>query len=127
MSVTYARAHRLRLRLRHAIPAPASPRATAPVHVDPARRIAAAGGVELELTRLEFDLLARLVAHPLQVFSRDQLLEAVWQQPAVGDGRTVDVLMTRVRRKLGPRFRALLATVRGVGYKYDPGRVEAWR
>ncbi|RAG80267.1 winged helix family transcriptional regulator, partial [Streptacidiphilus pinicola] len=57
---------------------------------------------------------------PLRVFTRVQLLEGVWGMPAVGDHRTVDVHVTRLRRKLGPGFRQMLATVRGVGYKYDP-------
>jgi DNA-binding response OmpR family regulator len=88
--------------------------------VDALRRAATAGGRPLALTRLEFDLLARLVAEPLRVFTRTQLLENVWGVPPVGGERTVDVHVLRLRRKLGPEYRQTIATVRGVGYKYDP-------
>ncbi|MEY9875548.1 DNA-binding response OmpR family regulator [Streptacidiphilus sp. MAP12-33] len=128
MTVSYPRAarHCRRLTIRELPPSPAP---TAPptvptgqIAVDDLRRMATAGGRLLALTRLEFDLLAHLVAEPMRVFTRDQLLESVWDLPAVGDGRTVDVLVTRLRRKLGPGFRQTIATVRGVGYKYDPPR-----
>ncbi|MEY9941564.1 winged helix-turn-helix domain-containing protein [Streptacidiphilus sp. MAP5-52] len=66
------------------------------VVIDPGRRTAWAGSRALELTRREFDLLAHLVGRPQQVFSRAQLLHAVWQQPDVGGGRTIDVHMTRL-------------------------------
>ncbi len=125
MSVTYPRAQHI-LRLRPSLPsayrpAPAPDRPTAGIAVDPERRTASVLGRALDLTRLEFDLLAHLVAHPHQVHSRRQLLAAVWQQPAsYGDVRTVDVHIARLRRKLGPRYRAAIATVTRVGYKLDP-------
>jgi DNA-binding response OmpR family regulator len=97
--------------------------AIGPIAVDGLRRTASAGGRPLVLTRLEFDLLAHLVAEPFRVFTRGQLLEGVWELPAVGDCRTVDVHVTRLRHKLGPGFRQMIATVRGVGYKYDPTHV----
>ena len=89
--------------------------------VDPGRRTIAVDGRLLELTRREFDLMAHLVAHPRLVFTRGQLLATVWHQPDVGDGRTIDVHVARLRTKLGALHRHMLATVRGVGYKYDPG------
>ncbi|WP_439654100.1 winged helix-turn-helix domain-containing protein [Streptacidiphilus melanogenes] len=61
------------------------------------------------------------MAEPLRVFTREQLLECVWGVAPVGGERTVDVHVLRLRRKLGPDFRQMIATVRGVGYKYDPG------
>jgi DNA-binding response OmpR family regulator len=74
-------------------------------------------GHEVDLTRKEFDLLAHLVTTPGRVFTRAQLLEAVWGYPDDIDTRTVDVHVAQLRRKLGPR--CPVKTVRGVGYKAD--------
>ncbi|MEI5009908.1 winged helix-turn-helix domain-containing protein [Streptomyces sp. NPDC087659] len=91
-----------------------------PVRVDTARRTAAVGGRELDLTYLEFELLAHLVAHPHRVHTRDQLVTTVWGYGHVGDGRTVDVHVARLRRKLGAEHRHTIRTVRRVGYTYAP-------
>ncbi|MEU6704628.1 winged helix-turn-helix domain-containing protein [Streptomyces wuyuanensis] len=91
-----------------------------PVRVDSARRTAAVGERELDLTYLEFELLAHLVAHPHRVHTRDQLVTTVWGYGHVGDGRTVDVHVARLRRKLGAEHRHTIQTVRRVGYKYAP-------
>ncbi|MDF3292820.1 winged helix-turn-helix domain-containing protein [Streptomyces silvisoli] len=88
--------------------------------VDTERRVASIEGRVLKLTYLEFELLAHLVAHPRRVHSRAQLIAAVWNQPAVGDTRTVDVHIARLRSKLGVGHRQLIATVRQVGYSYSP-------
>ncbi|GAA2901778.1 winged helix-turn-helix domain-containing protein [Streptomyces mexicanus] len=77
-------------------------------------------GRPLDLTYLEFELLAHLVAHPHRVHSRDQLVTTVWGYGHVGDGRTVDVHIARLRRKLGAEHRTAIQTVRRVGYKYVP-------
>ncbi|WP_042422408.1 winged helix-turn-helix domain-containing protein [Streptacidiphilus anmyonensis] len=77
-------------------------------------------GEPLELTYLEFELLAHLTAHPHRVHTRDRLVEAVWGYGHVGDGRTVDVHVARLRRKLGSAYRGQIVTVRRVGYKYVP-------
>jgi hypothetical protein len=90
------------------------------VRVDPVRRTAAVDGRELDLTYLEFELLAHLVAHPHRVHTRDQLVTTVWGYGHVGDGRTVDVHIARLRRKLGAEHRQTIQTVRRVGYKYAP-------
>jgi len=90
------------------------------VRVDTVRRTAAVGGRELDLTYLEFELLAHLVANPHRVHTRDQLVTTVWGYGHVGDGRTVDVHIARLRRKLGPEHRDTIRTVRRVGYKYAP-------
>ncbi|MEV7211191.1 MULTISPECIES: winged helix-turn-helix domain-containing protein [unclassified Streptomyces] len=90
------------------------------VRIDPARRTAAVDGRELDLTYLEFELLAHLVAHPNRVHTRDQLVTTVWGYGHVGDGRTVDVHVARLRRKLGTEHRQTIQTVRRVGYKYTP-------
>ncbi|MGW2643767.1 winged helix-turn-helix domain-containing protein [Streptomyces sp. NPDC001393] len=94
---------------------------TAPVvQIDPVQRTASVDGRELDLTYLEFELLAHLVAHPHRVHTRDQLVTTVWGYGHVGDGRTVDVHIARLRRKLGAEHRQSIQTVRRVGYKYTP-------
>ncbi|MGW2036326.1 MULTISPECIES: winged helix-turn-helix domain-containing protein [Streptomyces] len=90
------------------------------VRIDPVRRTASVDGRELDLTYLEFELLAHLVAHPHRVHTRDQLVTTVWGYGHVGDGRTVDVHIARLRRKLGAEHRQAIQTVRRVGYKYTP-------
>lgn len=100
-------------------PAPA-PTGDAVVRIDPERRTAQVQGRPLDLTYLEFELLAHLVAHPHRVHTRDQLVTTVWGYGHVGDGRTVDVHVARLRRKLGVEHRSSIVTVRRVGYKYVP-------
>lgn len=90
------------------------------IRIDTVRRTAEVAGRELELTYLEFELLAHLVAHPHRVHTRDQLVTTVWGYGHVGDGRTVDVHIARLRRKLGAEYRTAIRTVRRVGYKYIP-------
>jgi two-component system response regulator ResD len=90
------------------------------LRVEPASRRAFLDGAELELTMREFDLLAYLAARPGRVFTRDQLMEAVWQYPFFTDTSTVTVHIRRLRGKLGddpaaPRF---VETVWGVGYRF---------
>ncbi len=90
------------------------------VRIDTARRVAVVDGRELDLTYLEFELLAHLVTNPHRVHTRDQLVTTVWGYGHVGDGRTVDVHVARLRRKLGAEHRRTIQTVRRVGYKYTP-------
>lgn len=90
------------------------------LRVDMDQRTADVGGRPLDLTYLEFELLAHLLAHPHRVYSRDQLVATVWGYDHVGNGRTVDVHIARLRRKLGPEHRDSIVTVRRVGYKYAP-------
>ncbi|MFF3829552.1 winged helix-turn-helix domain-containing protein [Streptomyces sp. NPDC002458] len=99
---------------------PGTAPAGGPVRIDSTRRTAAVDGVALDLTYLEFELLAHLVAHPHRVHTRDQLVTTVWGYGHVGDGRTVDVHVARLRRKLGAEHRRSIQTVRRVGYKYAP-------
>jgi two-component system, OmpR family, response regulator ResD len=91
-----------------------------PLRVEPATRRVFLDGKELSLTQREFDLLAWLAERPGQVFSRDQLMEAVWESPFFTDTSTVTVHIRRLRAKLGddsaePRF---VETVWGVGYRF---------
>lgn len=90
------------------------------VRIDSVQRTAEVDGRDLDLTYLEFELLAHLVAHPHRVHTRDQLVTTVWGYGHVGDGRTVDVHVARLRRKLGAEHRGTIQTVRRVGYKYTP-------
>jgi hypothetical protein len=98
----------------------ADARPSVPIRIDAERRTAAVEGRQLDLTYLEFELLAHLVEHPHRVHSRDQLVTTVWGYGHVGDGRTVDVHIARLRRKLGAEHRGSIVTVRRVGYKYAP-------
>lgn len=108
--------------------APAAPVAAKPftrpsdsgISVDLERRNAYVDGDLLDLTYLEFELLAHLTEHPHRVHTRDQLVHTVWGYGHVGDGRTVDVHVARLRRKLGAAHRDTIVTVRRVGYKYAP-------
>ncbi|MFH8495001.1 winged helix-turn-helix domain-containing protein [Streptomyces coeruleorubidus] len=93
------------------------------IRVDTVQRTAEVAGRQLDLTYLEFELLAHLVAHPGRVHTRDQLVGTVWGYGHVGDGRTVDVHIARLRRKLGAEHRDTIRTVRRVGYKYVPPTV----
>jgi DNA-binding response OmpR family regulator len=78
-------------------------------------------GTPVELKPKEFDLLAFLMSHPMQVFSRDTLLDRVWGMDFVGGTRTVDVHVRWLRSKLeqDPADPQLIQTVYGVGYRFN--------
>ena len=88
----------------------------------PAERTCEAAGAPINLTPKEFDLLHHLMAHPGQVFTRDQLLDAVWDPEYFGDPSTVTVHIRRLREKIerDPDRPTHIKTVWGVGYKFDP-------
>jgi len=95
-----------------------------PLSVDVEGREIRVDGRSVELTRIEFDLLATMAARPRVAFSRRQLIDAVWGGGWVGDEHLVDVHVGHLRRKLGddassPRF---VRTVRGVGDRMGDGR-----
>ena len=73
----------------------------------------------VELTRLEFDLLAYLMRHQERAFKREELLAAVWNYPGGVETRTLDKHVESLRRKLGAAG-PLLQTVHGVGYRFSP-------
>ena len=107
--------------LRAAAAAPAAAQAVRNGELDilPVRREARVAGRLLEFTALEFDLLLHFASHPGQVFSRTQLLDAVWGYSHEGYEHTVTTHINRLRAKLeqdpmSPRF---ILTVRGAGYK----------
>ncbi|MFJ7906013.1 MULTISPECIES: winged helix-turn-helix domain-containing protein [unclassified Kitasatospora] len=108
-------------------PAPAPNRRPAPrpfpapgLVVDTEQRTVTVEGRQVTMPYLEFELLAHLVGNPLRVHSRRQLMENVWGRTDTGDSRTVATHIARIRRKLGPGHREAIATVRQIGYKYDP-------
>lgn len=75
----------------------------------------------ITLTPREFELLYFLAKNPGRVFSREQLMETVWGYDFYGDARTVDTHVKKLREKLShPEVKSMLATVWGVGYKFDP-------
>ncbi|HEX6756192.1 MAG TPA: winged helix-turn-helix domain-containing protein [Mycobacteriales bacterium] len=95
-------------------------RAPAPViAVDREMRRATVAGRPMELSYREFELLAFLAEHSRRVFSRRQLLSAVWEGAPVGS-RTIDVHVRRLRVKLGAEA-GRLSTIRNVGYRLDTG------
>jgi len=81
-------------------------------------------GVELELTRKEFDLLARLVRDAGSVVSRETLMSEVWDENWFGSTKTLDVHIAGLRRKLGdqPAAPRYIQTVRGVGFRFAANR-----
>lgn len=76
-------------------------------------------GQEVQLTPREFDLLWFLASRPERVFAREQLLEAVWGYSYLGDARTVDTHIRRLREKLRPAGVSYIKTVWGKGYKFE--------
>jgi DNA-binding response OmpR family regulator len=98
------------------------------VTVDPFAREARVGGRPLTLTRREFDLLALLVGTPRRVFTHEELLRQVWgATEAEADHATVTEHVRRVRAKVRAAggADACIASVRGVGYRFDPARCAA--
>ncbi|HZP28670.1 MAG TPA: response regulator transcription factor [Acidimicrobiia bacterium] len=89
------------------------------VTIDAARREVRVGERVVELTTKEFDLLRFLAERPGLVMSRKQILDGVWGYDWYGDPRTVDVHIAQVRKKVGDGCE--IRTVRGVGYRLDPG------
>ena len=91
--------------------------------INPRGRTVEAAGRRVELTAKEFDLFYFLAAHPGQVFSREQLLDQVWDYHFAGDVSTVTVHVRRLREKVeaDPNRPRYLKTVWGIGYKFDPG------
>jgi DNA-binding response OmpR family regulator len=89
--------------------------------IDTARRTVTMKGQAVALKPKEFDLLAFLAGHPLQVFSREVLLDRVWGYDFVGGARTVDVHVRWLRSKLEPKpdVPEYIQTVYGVGYKFN--------
>ncbi|MBW3603797.1 MAG: response regulator transcription factor [Actinobacteria bacterium] len=93
------------------------------VTIDPVGMVVSRDGEEIHLTPTELRLLLELSGRPGQVFTRQLLLERVWDYDYLGDSRLVDVCVQRLRAKVedDPTEPTLIQTVRGVGYKLvDP-------
>jgi rhodanese-related sulfurtransferase len=86
--------------------------------LDRDQRSVRVGDREVDLTRMEFDVLAHLLDSPQRVHTRRQLLDALWPPSFDAGTRTVDVHVHRLRAKLGSPWAGSLATVRGVGYRW---------
>jgi DNA-binding response OmpR family regulator len=91
------------------------------LRIDPARREAERGGTRVPLTTLEFDLLYFLACRPGHVFSREALIEGVWGDHRIVGDRTIDNLVSRLRKKLeaNPEEPRYLQTVWGAGYRFE--------
>lgn len=94
------------------------------LRIDAGRRVVERDGERVDVTSLEFDLLYFLAARPGRVFSREALMDQVWGEGRVVDDRSIDSLISRLRRKLEPEPSkpAFLQTVWGAGYRFaeDP-------
>jgi two-component system response regulator ResD len=92
------------------------------VSIDDQARVVEVAGVAVNLTTREFDLLVHLVRHPGQVFTREQLVSAVWGTDFDGDDGTVTVHVRRLRSKVEQDASkpTHLRTVWGMGYRFDP-------
>jgi DNA-binding response OmpR family regulator len=104
---------------------PRGPSGDAPIHagdleIDFERRTTTIRGEQVQLTFVEFEILAALASSPGRVFSRESLLEQVWGDSTYRDPRTVDVHIRHLREKLetDPKSPEYLFTVRGVGYRF---------
>ncbi len=112
--------------LRRADPAgggePEQPIELGELRIEPGTRRAFVRGEEPALTQREFDLLLFLARHPGRVFSRDQLMDAVWQYAFYSDTSTVTVHIRRLRAKIerDPSQPQHVQTVWGVGYRFQP-------
>lgn len=104
---------------RHHGPATIGPIAVGEVTLDVTTRKVLAGGVAVELTSTEFDLLATLMAAPERVYTRENLMSSVWGHVDYTSGRTVDVHIAQLRSKLGAASN--IRTSRGVGYSASAG------
>ena len=89
------------------------------VELDRQLNVVSKNGVELSLTKTEFNLLCEFADHPGMVMSRDQLLERVWGYEYLGDSRLVDAHIRRLRVKIEdqPMNPTIIQTVHGMGYK----------
>ena len=92
------------------------------LEIDPVRREVTLSQEIVPLTALEFDLLHFLASHPGRVWRRAELIQKVWDYEYVGDQRVVDVHIGQIRKKIeiDTTQPAMIQTVRGVGYKFEP-------
>ena len=111
---------RTRALLRRALIAPQQkPVQCGDLSIDPSSRSVIRGSISIEVTSLEFDLLHFMASQPGRVFSRDALMDQVWSEGRIIDDRSIDSLISRLRRKLepDPAKPRYIQTVWGAGYR----------
>ncbi|HZY56475.1 MAG TPA: response regulator transcription factor [Rubrobacteraceae bacterium] len=88
--------------------------------VDLSRRRVWVNGEQVDLTATEFEILSFLAAHPGWVYSRQQIMQQLWDENFYGEARSADVHIQRIRKKIeqDPRNPRYIQTVRGIGYKF---------
>jgi two-component system response regulator RegX3 len=93
-----------------------------PVRMDVERHVVSVGGAAVQLPLKEFELLELLLRNAGRVLTRGQLIDRVWGADYVGDTKTLDVHVKRLRSKIEPEPSAPrhIVTVRGLGYKFEP-------
>ncbi len=91
------------------------------VHIDPGRHEVLVHGQTVDMRLKEFDLLMALVSNAGRVLTRDQLIDKVWGHDYVGETKTLDVHIKRLREKveIDPSNPVLIVTIRGLGYKFN--------
>ena len=96
--------------------------AAGPVRMDVDRHVVTVGGGAVQLPLKEFELLELLLRNAGRVLTRGQLIDRVWGADYVGDTKTLDVHVKRLRSKIEPEPSAprFIITVRGLGYKFEP-------
>jgi DNA-binding response OmpR family regulator len=97
------------------------------LRIDPSKRTVSVAGRQVELTFVEFEILAAMAANPGRVFTREVLLTRIWGDSAYRDPRTIDVHIRHLREKIEVDAKRpdYIFTVRGVGYRFrdtDTGR-----
>jgi two-component system response regulator RegX3 len=93
-----------------------------PVRMDVDRHVVTVGGTAVQLPLKEFELLELLLRNAGRVLTRMQLIDRVWGSDYVGDTKTLDVHIKRLRAKIepDPGTPRYIVTVRGLGYKFEP-------
>jgi two-component system response regulator RegX3 len=94
------------------------------VRLDPERHEVSVRGARVELPLKEFELLQLLLENAGRVLTRDSLIDRVWGLDYVGDTKTLDVHVKRLRAKVedDPAHPSRIITIRGLGYKYESRR-----
>ncbi|WP_273122336.1 response regulator transcription factor [Metabacillus sp. HB246100] len=96
------------------------------LYIDKQKRLVMVNDIPIDMTVKEFDLLALLAFHPLQVFSKSQLLESLWGYEYLGDANTINVHIRRLREKIekDPSQPQWIKTIWGIGYKFEGAKDE---
>jgi DNA-binding response OmpR family regulator len=89
------------------------------VTLDLATKELSIGGGSVSLTKTEFEILALLARNPSRIFSREEIIDRLWKDAPYTTERTVDVHITRLRKKMGPRA-SWISSKAGYGYRFNP-------